>query len=116
MVSDFFLELLWILEGYQDAQWAGIVAVWGQAEAEKLVQPEEEVTSRGLMAAFCKKAVAKMESVHSSVWWYMRDSTQAETRAFPPGFKEELDMVKFWNRLPREVSTSSILGFLMTAE
>lgn len=37
--------------------------------------------------------------------------TQAEIRAFLTGFKEELRMVKRWNRLPREAVLTPSLGF-----
>ena len=66
------------------------------------------------MAAFqyCEKVIAKMESVHSGAWWEdERQHAQAETRAFPAGFKEELGMVKLWNRLHREVVLTPSLGF-----
>lgn len=61
------------------------------------------------MAAFQygDKVIAKMGSVHSGAWREdERQHTQAETRAFPAWVKEELRMVKLWNRLCRGCADS----------
>lgn len=73
----FVLELPWVLVGYQNAQWRGAAAVWGEAEGEQLVQPGEEAAWRDLKAALqcCRKVSAKVEPMHSGVWWQDGETT-----------------------------------------